>query len=225
MSCKGTNLTAIIQLTDMCNLGCKYCYVGEEGKSRMSIDTFKTALDKLIAAAGEGSVDIIYHGGEPLARGFDFIKATTKIIEESHYRERVRADIQTNGTLLDDKVAKFLVEHNISCGISLDGPKEVHDANRVYKCGKKGSFDDVMAGIDNLREAGYAPGVLSVVTKKSLGKEKEIYDFFNSEGLSFGLNPIDLVGCLKSKEDELGITPKEYGQYLISRILEILWLH
>lgn len=190
----------------------------------MSVETFKIMLDKMLNHVGEqGSISIIYHGGEPLLRGLEFYKDVTAIINERGGRKRIDACIQTNGTLINEKFAEFIVENNIPCGISLDGPKEIHDANRVQCKSKRGTFEKVMKGIQALRAKGRNPSAIVVLTKASLPKMREIYNFFNSEGLDFKVNPVDLIGRSKAERDSLEITPVEYGQALVE--LFDLWFN
>lgn len=207
-------LSAVVQVTDKCNLACSYCYVGEGKKEDMSEETFSVLLDKMDSFVGPlGHMTLIYHGGEPLVRGLDFYKFASKKIQQLG-KHKVDACIQTNGTLIDDKVADFLIEQNLSCGISLDGPEELHDSNRYFH-NRKGSFKKSMEGIKKLRERGRNPGALTVITKKSLPRVKEMYNFFNQNKLNFQLNPIDLTGRAKDENPNLVITPQEYGQVLV----------
>ena len=209
------HLTAIVQLTDRCNLGCRYCYVPEQGTD-LALSTFKVLVDKMLAAVGDcGSISLVYHGGEPLLRGLDFFSEASAFIAQRGGRRRIDVSIQTNGTLLDDRFADFLVQQDIPCGISLDGPRQVHNANRVTCRAKQGSFDLAMRGINKLRERGRKVSALAVLSKVSLHQLRDIYDFFNEEGIDFKVNPVDLIGRSMAERQALEITPLDFGQALI----------
>ncbi|MFV1005259.1 radical SAM protein, partial [Klebsiella pneumoniae] len=93
--------------------------------------------------------------------------------------------LQTNGTLLDDDWGRFLKEHGFLVGISIDGPREMHDAYRVDK-GGKGSFDRVMHGLSALRENGVEWNALTTVHAANGAHGREVYCFLRDEcGASF----------------------------------------
>lgn len=208
------HLTAVVQITDRCNLSCRYCYVPENGTD-MTMETFEVLVDKMLQKVGEeGSISIIYHGGEPLLRGLPFFKEATDFLNRRGGRRRISTSIQSNGTLLTDDFADFIIENDIPCGISLDGPAEVHNFNRGMCRAKKGSFDLVMRGVEKLRSRGRKVSALCVLTRASLPKLKEIYEFFNSQGMDFKINPIDLIGRSAEEREALEISPVEYGRAL-----------
>ena len=83
--------------------------------------------------------------------GLDFFRRSVELVERyKRPGQQVLNTLQTNGTLLDDEWGAFLAEHHFLVGISIDGPREIHDAYRVDKGGKP-TFDRVMRGLDVLR--------------------------------------------------------------------------
>ncbi|MDX2180060.1 MAG: quinohemoprotein amine dehydrogenase maturation protein [Bryobacteraceae bacterium] len=143
----------VMNLTNQCNLSCQYCYeFGEdkvatpEGKPKfMSQDVARASVDHLFESAqGRRAVHITFFGGETLMN-FPLLKwvveyANTQARERGQY---IDYSLTTNGTLLTPEIIDFLVENSIGVTVSIDGPKEMHDALRVYSNGK-GSYD-VMA--------------------------------------------------------------------------------
>src|SRR5580693_967027 len=143
-----------------CNLDCKYCfflsketlYPGD--RSRMSDQLLETYIRQLLEAQPLGEVNVAWQGGEPTLMGLDFFKRSIEYVEK--YRrpgQRILHTMQTNGILLDDHWCAFFKEHNFLVGLSIDGPREMHDAYRVNK-GGEGSFDQVMRAWETLHRHG-----------------------------------------------------------------------
>jgi uncharacterized protein len=144
-------------------------------------------------------------------RGVDFYKQALRIFERSG-SGRIAGSIQTNGTLLGDEFADFIVEHDLPCGFSIDGPEDIHNANRMGA--DEGSFRAAMMGVEKLRVRGRKCAAITVVTKISIPHMHAIYDFFNGEEMNFKTNPVDLIGRSRAERERLEITPAEYGRAL-----------
>jgi uncharacterized protein len=147
----------ILQVTQACNLRCKYCtYSGDyinrpHGKLAMTEETAKKAIDYYIAHTSDSPDPAFgFYGGEPFLN-FELIKILVPYIKHKMRGKNYSFHITTNGTLLTEEIVDFLVIHNIDLMISLDGPKEVHDLNRCFGSGK-GSFDHVMENIEMARK-------------------------------------------------------------------------
>ncbi|WP_016600346.1 radical SAM protein, partial [Yersinia pestis] len=78
--------------------------------------------------------------------------------------KKIHNALQTNGILLDDAWCLFLRENHFLVGVSIDGPKELHDRYRVTRSGK-GSFDKVMAGIEQLKKHQVEFNTLTVINR------------------------------------------------------------
>ena len=113
----------------------------------MSDETHERYVRQLLEAHQTEMVTIAWQGGEPTLMGLDFFKQSV-VYAERHKRpdQQVQYTIQTNGTKLDDDWCAFFKEHNFLVGLSVDGPRELHDAYRVNK-GGSGTFDQVMRGL------------------------------------------------------------------------------
>jgi uncharacterized protein len=178
----------------------------------------ESILRKLIKEALESKPPInkfLWHGGEPTLAGLDFFKKVVQL--QARYgpgEDSVKNFIQTNGTTLDDDWVNFLKDHKFHVGISLDGPKAIHDVYRRDKM-NSGTFGSVMEGVRKLKDAGVPLGIVCAVTKQSLNKAEELLSFFTAMGL-FRINFSPVADL--SEEGRLlpySVTPKEWGQFLV----------
>lgn len=148
-------------VTKDCQLACKYCYlVGKNDKERMSWNVAKAAVDYILDHEEdftEESVIWDFIGGEPFLE-IDLIDRICDYIKVEMYRRNhhwfnsYRFSFSTNGINYDcDKVQKFIGKNrnHLSIGITIDGTKEKHDLNRIWKGSgpEKGSYDDVVRNI------------------------------------------------------------------------------
>ncbi|MAH43219.1 hypothetical protein CL614_05905 [archaeon] len=203
-------LTAIVKPTHNCNLKCRYCYLPENAKhSRMDQTTLQNTTDQLVGLDGLEDLNIIWHGGEPLLMGVDFFRQAIGM-QPQDGNVQISNNIQSNVTLVNDEILDFCQEADIDIGMSLDGPKEIHNMSRVYPSGK-GSFDDAFRGVMMVKERDLGRGVISVVTKKTIGYARDIYDFAQEHGLSLKFNPLITSGRELSHHDDLALGPEEYG--------------
>ncbi|MEM0325011.1 MAG: radical SAM protein [Candidatus Aenigmatarchaeota archaeon] len=162
-----------------CNFSCLYCSsYGYASKNTKMLDKEKIyKLAKLIIDFKNrypySYVNISFHGYEPLQYPFDAFETLDNIIFNAGYHRinsenPIRLSVQTNGYLLDEEKIKFFYNRKWSIGISIDGPKEVHDAFRKTKDGKD-TYDIIIHNINIYRKYfGKSPGIISVFTKKHL---------------------------------------------------------
>ena len=153
-------LDFVIKAASRCNLNCSYCYVyNKEDQSwrgqpvMMTAATFERAVGRIrdyCALSRQSEVRITFHGGEPTligaARFAQWCTDVRAALEPAH---AVRLSLQTNGTLLTDEWARVLVDQGVDVGISLDGPADVNDRQRVDRAGV-GSYAAVLRGIECL---------------------------------------------------------------------------
>jgi uncharacterized protein len=148
---------------------------------RMADELLETYIQQLLEAHQIPEVTLAWQGGEPTLMGLDFFKRSIEYVEK--YRkpnQRVLHTMQTNGTKLDDEWCVFFKEHNFLIGLSVDGPKKMHDAYRVNK-GGEGSFDLVMNGLEYLRKHEVDFNVLCTVHAANADHPLEVYRFFRDE--------------------------------------------
>lgn len=141
-----------INITDKCNLRCKYCYQGNHtGKNTITDkligDILEFIRDKL-NYFDEDTLKIVYIGGEALI-AFAQMKQITEMLELKFPNINKKYSITTNGTILNDEIINFLKEYSINTAISIDGNKESHDVNRVDASGG-GTFDKVISNVERL---------------------------------------------------------------------------
>ena len=175
-----------------CNLNCSYCFYLEKervmypsvGVPRMSEATVeKFVQEQMMSQPGE-SVLFNWQGGEPTLMGLDFFKKVVEIQKRYAAGRIIENTLQTNGTLLNDEWARFFRLENFLIGISLDGPKEMHDAFRVDRGGYP-TWDKVMEGIRLLKRHRVRFNTLTVVHKKNVGYARDIYAFLKKNGSGF----------------------------------------
>ncbi|MBV8278599.1 MAG: radical SAM protein [Verrucomicrobia bacterium] len=164
---------AILKVASRCNLNCSYCYVYNMADSTwasrpplMTDEVFELALGRILQqcqATGQKQFRIGFHGGEPCLIGADrFDGWCARIRAVLGGLVRLSLVIQTNGTLLDGRWVDALRKHRVSVGISMDGPKEIHDTARVDR-GGRGSYERVERGLRLLQEAEIPYGVGCVI--------------------------------------------------------------
>lgn len=144
-----------LQITQNCNFRCKYCVYSGEYETRkhenkaMSWETAKEAIDFLIEHSSSAtSLNIGFYGGEPLMN-FELIKKCMEYAESHIDGKTIGYSMTTNGSLLTDEIIEELLKRQFKLTISIDGPKDIQDANRVMVNGK-GSFDVVYKNIVRL---------------------------------------------------------------------------
>jgi uncharacterized protein len=170
-----------------CNIDCKYCFfLSKEAlypndKQRMSQETLETYIRQLLESHRTPEVTVAWQGGEPTLMKLEFFRHSVELVEK--YRQPgqvVQQTFQTNGILLDDEWCAFFKEHNFLVGLSVDGPREIHNANRVDR-GGQGTFDKVMKGWRKLREHNVDFNILCTVNSANQYHGRTVYRFFRDE--------------------------------------------
>lgn len=158
---------------------------------------------------------IVWHSGEPLSAKIPFYKKALSLVSKYNVKNiPIKNNIQTNATLINQEWCDFFKENNFEIGVSIDGPKFLHDAHRKdWK--NRGSFDRVIAGISLLRENELPLRSICVLTKKSLPYAYEIYDFFKKNGFqSVGFNIDEVEGLNSSSSMEMQDSVEQYKQFM-----------
>lgn len=155
------NLSSVVlQVTQNCNLRCKYCiYTVDSGNGqrmhsnkKMSWEIAKEAIDFLWKHSVDSeNITIGFYGGEPLLEK-NLIKKCISYSKKRFAGKKLRFQMTTNATLLDAASLRYMMENNMYLMISIDGPKEIHDKNRVFANTQKGSFDSVIDKIHMIKE-------------------------------------------------------------------------
>ena len=152
-----------------CNLRCDYCFFLEKvelypgSDFRMTDEVMAAYVRQTIEAQRVPFVTLAWQGGEPTLMGLDFFRRALEVEREALPAGwQVERTIQTNGALLDDDWAAFLAENDVLVGLSLDGPRALHDAYRHDSAGRS-VFDRVEAAARLLQKHGVEFNVLCTV--------------------------------------------------------------
>jgi uncharacterized protein len=167
-----------------CNLRCDYCFFLEKsalypGSSQhMSDEVMEAFVRQTIDAQRVPAVTLAWQGGEPTLMGLDFFRRSLDIERDALPQAwQVERTIQTNGTLLTAEWAAFLAQNNILVGLSIDGPRELHDAYRHDGAGRS-VFDDVERAARLLQTHGAEFNVLCTVNAANASHPLEVYRYF-----------------------------------------------
>ncbi len=211
----------------VCNLDCAYCFFLEKEKlypgvrSRMSDELLERYLRQLIESHRTPEVTIAWQGGEPMLMGLEFFK---RAVELAHRFARpgttVVHTIQTNGTKINGDWARFFRENEFLVGLSIDGPRELHDVYRRDKGGRP-TFDRVMRGLAALREHGVEWNALTTVHAANAGHPVEVYRFLRDECDCRFVQVIPIVERptldgvpYGDAVTERSVTPEQWGAFL-----------
>ncbi len=228
----------------LCNLNCEYCFYlekqalfGAGEKYRMPDEVLSRFITNYIGSQPTPVVEFVWQGGEPTLLGVDFFKRVIELQRPFVGTKTITNSLQTNGTLLTDEWCDFLKKNNFMVGISLDGPKEVHDRYRRDHEGN-GTFDRVMRGLKLLQKHGVDYNVMACVARETAKHALDVYRFLKGEGVEFiQFTPVvermpdedsrqyglRLAGpALLDKEEHrtevtpFTVIPGEYGDFLIA---------
>ena len=205
-----------------CNMRCRYCFYTDETENRtvpsmgvMSIETMKTMVDKALIFA-DGDCSFAFQGGEPSLAGLPFFRALTDYVKDHPNPKKVRVhySFQTNGYNLNEDWAKWFVENQVLVGISLDGPKEIHDRYRVDHAGK-GTYQKVMSSIQLFNKYHVDYNILTVVTSATSRHGQQVYNFFKKNDFRYQqyIECLDPIGEVQGGY-EYSLTPERYEEFL-----------
>lgn len=175
----------------LCNLDCKYCFflskeaLYPDGRSRMGDEVLEAYVRQVVEAQPSPHISIAWQGGEPTLMGIEFFRRAFALVEKVAAGKTVEHTLQTNGVLLDDAWCELFREHKVLVGLSMDGPREIHDAYRVDKGGKP-TFDAVMRAAKLLATHHVDMNVLCSVHAANADHPKRVYRFLRDEvGVAF----------------------------------------
>lgn len=174
-----------------CNLRCEYCFYLEKqalfgpGESyRMPDKVLSAFIAKYVSSQPTPVVEFVWQGGEPTLLGLDFFGLVVELQKPFAKDKRITNSLQTNGTLLTDEWCRFLKRHEFMVGLSLDGPKGIHDRYRKDRKGR-GTFEQVMRGLGLLQKHRVDYNVLACVARDTAAKPLEVYRFLKDAGVEF----------------------------------------
>jgi len=221
----------------ICNLDCTYCFYLEKenlypgSNFKMSEQVLKEFIKQKIEANDTLGVNFAWQGGEPTLLGVEYFEKVVELQKKYSNGKKIENTFQTNGILLDDKWCEFFNRNNFLIGLSIDGPKDLHDEYRVNKGGKP-SFDQVVKGIKLLKKHEVEFNTLTVVHDYNSQYPLEVYNFLKEIGSGFmQFIPIVERKAVSSTTDSLtlvspgykgnakvtdwSVKSEEYGNFLI----------
>ena len=205
-----------------CNMRCRYCFYTDETENRavasmgrMSPETIRLLVDKALDWADEDCT-FAFQGGEPTLAGLDFFRGLTDYVSAHPNPKEIRIHyaLQTNGYALNEDWAQWFAQNQVLVGVSLDGPKEIHDRYRVDREGK-GTFQRVMTSIRLLERYGVQFNILTVVSAANARHGRQVYEFFRRQDFRYQqyIECLDPIGEIPGGHD-YSLTPQRYAAFL-----------
>ena len=202
-----------------CNVDCTYCFykcrpaeIGE-GRQRMSDEVLETLI-KDYMQLGFPLAGFAWQGGEPTLMGLDFYKKAVELQKKyGKSGQEVGNSLQTNAILLDEKWCRFLCESKFLVGVSIDGPKELHDYYRVDHSGA-GTWDRVMRAIENCKKYDVEFNTLTLLNDRNVRHPDEVFDFL----VALGVKYLQFIPCVEldavtGEVTDFSVTPEQYGEF------------
>jgi len=197
----------------LCNIDCTYCYylhkkdlLPDHAASRVSDELLEELIRQHIEGQDADAVVFTWHGGEPMLAGLGFYRKVVQIQQRYAGRKRIENDLQTNGLLLDEAWCEFLKEHRFLVGLSIDGPKHLHDHFRKSKGGEP-TFDRVLSAARLLQRYDVRFNTMAVVNSINARYPDEVYRFLAEE---LGSRRIQWLPCVEPK-DFCSVSPAQWN--------------
>src|SRR3984885_9652829 len=175
----------------ICNLDCKYCFYLEKEKLFPANERFvmpdyvlEEYIRQHIEAQSSAEISFAWQGGEPTLLGVKFFRRVVALQAKYAGGKTIRNALQTNGTLLNDEWGEFLQTHQFLVGLSIDGPRDLHDTYRVDKK-QNPTFEKVIAGLETLKKHRVDFNTLTVVNRANSQRPFEVYRFLKEIGSSY----------------------------------------
>jgi uncharacterized protein len=174
-----------------CNLRCDYCFYLEKEhffsdrkNLLMSDEVLETYTRQYIKTNDVPELVFAWQGGEPTLMGVDFFRKAVALQKQYGNGRRITNTLQTNGILLNDEWCHFFAENCFLVGLSLDGPREIHDRFRKDRNGKP-TFDRTMQALERMKRHMVEFNVLACINRESAKSPREVYRFFKKHGIQF----------------------------------------
>jgi len=224
----------------ICNIDCQYCFYLEKenlysakqrGKNNWAMpdDVLEEYIKQKIESTDTDEESFVWQGGEPTLLGVDYFRKVVQLQNKYANGKKINNAFQTNGILIDSEWCKFFAENSFLIGLSIDGPRELHDKYRIDKGGRP-TFDRVMHGLNLLRKHKVDFNTLTVVQKDNSYHPLEVYNFLKEIGSGYmqfipiveriseeptnGLS-IVLPGNKNAEVSDWSVEPEQFGNFLI----------
>lgn len=209
--------TMVKPVGSACNLRCGYCYYLSKAELYgghepvMDDELLELYVRQYIEAVETPVVTFCWHGGEPLLAGLDFYRKAVALQERYRGDKQIENTLQTNGLLVTAEWCRFFHDHHFLVGLSLDGPRDLHDAYRL-DCGGRPTFDRVLRAAQLFATSGVDFNILCTVNARSAGRGAEVYRFLRN------LTPfLQFLPVVETTDDNLtpySTTAADFGQFL-----------
>jgi uncharacterized protein len=211
-----------------CNLNCAYCFflkkdrLYPDSNFSMSDEVMEQYIHQTIEAHKVPEVTIAWQGGEPTLMGLDFFRRAVAV-EQKYLKSGMRIEntLQTNGVLIDEEWCRFFHDHNFLIGLSIDGPREMHDAYR-HDRGGHSVFDKVVRAVRLMQQHKVDFNILCTINAVNSQQPLELYRFFRDELKAQYIQFIPIVERANDTGDQTGtevtersVQPGQYGKFLI----------
>lgn len=214
----------IMKATRLCNLRCTYCHSWREGPGNvMPFEVLLKTTKDVLTAPNIKRIDFIWHGGEVTLLNISFMKKALWL--QAYFAKEgqiVTNSLQTNATHLTDEWISLIKSFDIEVGVSIDGPPDIHDKYRL-KVNGKGSFTNVIEGLEKLNNNNIPYGALAVVNEDTIKYGAEEYLNFlikmNFKGVAL-LNAIPEE--YSPKDNESYLPWAKYVEFL-SELFDLWW--
>ena len=203
-----------------CNLSCTYCYYRSKarllrgpGTGRMSKEVLEQVIRTYIESITGDEVVFTWQGGEPTLLGLDFFQNVVALERKySKPGQRIENDLQTNGTLITDEWCEFLKENRFLVGLSIDGPREIHDRFRIAKSGEP-SFEKVLNAARLLTQYRIPFNTLTCISRFNARRPLDVYRFLRRE---IGSTYLQFIPVVEYKGFE-GTAPRMWNEATLPR--------
>lgn len=204
-----------------CNLKCTYCFYHSLSDNRnvksygIMRDEVLESMVKRVLNEANGHCSFAFQGGEPTLAGLEFFEKLMELQRKHNYKNlKIYNSLQTNGTLIDESWAKFLSENKFLVGLSMDGPKEIHNLNRK-DCYGLDTFSKVERATELFKKYNVEFNILCVVTSNTARHVNKIYRYFKEKDFKF----LQFINCLDPLYEEKGkynysLKPQDYTKFL-----------
>lgn len=185
-----------IEITNMCNLSCTYCYAEtllpgkKQPKNLFTNELYRQTITKMLSGSASSFLDIVFHGGEPLLHGAEWFEEACAFAtnEAEKLGKKINFSMQSNLTILRDAHIEVFKKYNLNIGVSLDGDKETHNSMR-------GNFTNTAINIKKLQDLGLFSGVIVVISHHNWNKMPDFFKQLREMNIrTFHMNIASAVG-------------------------------
>ncbi len=207
-------MNIVVKTTTACNFRCVYCSEGEREPAFLDEALFRKLADELpelLNRIGHREVTFLWHGGEPCLWGRERLERSMAYAKERLSGYEVSFAMQSNGYLINESFLELFKRYNVRVGVSMDGYRELHDAQRPALDGSP-TFDRVLQGVKALSDAGLCGGILLVINTENPPDTAKLFSFIREAGVSARINP--LIACGRSAGRDTAASDSNYVRVL-----------